>query len=83
VISGVENSDKFQKNKVFGREKLSWGRGNTGHTSSYYDHIEHLFEVLQSYKTFQQSSENILGWDICVMISHYTYVFFYRPLKME
>jgi hypothetical protein len=23
VISGVENSDKFQKNKVFGREKLS------------------------------------------------------------
>jgi len=39
VISGVENSDKFQKNKVFGREKLSWGHGNTGHTSSYYDHI--------------------------------------------
>jgi hypothetical protein len=47
VISGVENSDKFQKNKVFGREKLSWGRGNTGHTSSYYDHI---YTFLRSFK---------------------------------
>ncbi len=61
--------------------KISWGRGNTGHTSSYCDHIYTFF---RSFKLQDSPAElwRHFTWDICVVMI--TLMFFFDwTLKME